>query len=177
MTSPFQQLLRGVAFFSVFVVCGCVRVPKPETFLNSTDSVERALWLEQYRAHADGKWLTIDVNPRNAPFRGLEFFEAGGDLYFSTRFDGIFFTGNPIDERHVVSLPFGEVVNNEASRQSNGKPAIRFKIDTSKYGLAADWSSHVYWVIEQPVYPIWDRGYWSKKDRAPLSRRQMSIVR
>lgn len=162
---------------SFILLCGCiVRVPQPETFVDSP-TTEPDLGIEQYRAHADGQWLVIDITPFNLPFRGLDFFEADRNLYFSPRYDAVFTFAFPVNERRIVSLSLRDRVIHPAPDNLKNNRVSRFKIDVSKYRLGADWPSHVYWVVEDPAYPIWNSRFWSKKDRESLTRKQMSIVR
>ena len=174
---PLWALSRlGLIILSSTLLCGCiVRVPQPEAFVDST-TPEPDLWIQQYQAHADGEWLIIDIVPLNLPFRGLDFFEAGGNLYFSPRYDGVFTFDFPISERRVVYVSSDRTTPSARDTSKNSR-TFRFKVEISKYHLGSDWQSHVYWVVEDPAYPIWNLRFWSKKNRDPLVRKQMSITR
>jgi hypothetical protein len=145
---PLWALSRlGLVILSSTLLCGCVvRIPQPQAFVDST-MPEPDLGIQRCQAQADGEWLIIDIVPLNLPFRGLDFFEAGGNLYFSPRYDGVFTFAFPISERRVVSLSSNGATP-PARDTSKDNRTSRFKAEVSKYHLGSDWQSHVYWVVE-----------------------------
>ena len=60
---------------------------------------------------------------------------------------------------------------------SGGGGTAQFQVEISKFHLGADWSEHVYWLLNSYAYPIVNPGFWSKEKREPWPRKKMDIAR
>ena len=60
---------------------------------------------------------------------------------------------------------------------SGGGGTRQFEIDVSKFRMGGDWPGHVYWLVEEYAYPIFNPGFWSAEKKSPWLRKKMEIAR
>ena len=131
----------------VVFLTGCVS-PPPQSFVDA-DVLPRDFAGREHRAFARGERLIIEVT-QSPGFRvvGFDAFAQDGALYVSPG--------------HI---------------SSGGGGTEQFEVDVSKFHLGADWSQHVYWLLQSYAYPIGNPGFWSSEKRKPWPRKKMEILR
>lgn len=159
-------VLHAVALLCALVLSGCFSIPRPRRF-EDVDAAQE-LSVESYAAWSDGNTLVLDVSPHGAPYRGLWYFVEGGNLYLQSRYDFILWelTINTIGQRSL---------NNSEGFYSGDRRVLRYRIDTARLGLASEWTSRIFWLVEAPGYFILEPAAFIEARRRPAKRKNIVV--
>jgi|GEM_PF-5780765 len=118
MSTRLHILTLGFYGSIALFLSGCVE-PRPESFVDAA-ALPYGYVGQEYRTFAKGERLIVEVSQiPGLNVAGFDAFVQDSALYVSPR------------------------------RISSGGGGIRqFEVDVSKYHLAADWSQHVFWLVE-----------------------------
>lgn len=147
MTTRFYNSFLAYGALIALLLTGCIS-PRPQSFTDA-ETLPSDFVGKKYRAVSKGNRLIVEVSPSpGLNVVGLDAFEQGGALYVSPR-----------------------------RISSDGGSTNQLAVDVSKFQLGADWTEHVYWLVESSAYPIYNAGFWSSDKRSPWVRKKMEIVR
>lgn len=158
--------LHAVALLSALVLSGCFSIPRPRRF-EDVDAA-KAVSVKSYAAWSDGATLVLDVTPHYAPYRGLSYFIEGDSLYLQAHYD--FTLGAP-----TINTIGQERLEPFEGFHNRDRQVLRYRIDTAKLGLAADWTSKIFWLVEAPGYFILGPAAFIEARRRPAKRKNIVV--